>query len=79
MDIARNKTALFTRTLLGALALLAFCTNAFAGDPWWDKAWTSRKKITVDASASGANITEPVGGATVLLRLYDATFTVASA
>jgi biopolymer transport protein ExbB len=79
MDIARNKTALFTRTLLGALALLAFCTNAFAGDPWWDKAWTSRKKITVDASASGANITEPVGGATVLLRLYDATFTFASA
>ena len=79
MDIARNKTALFTRTLLGALALLAFCTNAFAGGPWWDKAWTSRKKITVDASASGANITEPVGGATVLLRLYDATFTFGSA
>ena len=72
MELARNKTAIFTRTLLGALALLAFCTNAFAGGSWWDKAWTSRKKITVDASASGANITEPVGGATVLLRLYDA-------
>ena len=74
MDIARNKTAIFTRTLLGALALLAFCTNAFAGGSWWDKAWTSRKKITVDTTAAGGNITEPVGGATVLLRLYDATF-----
>jgi biopolymer transport protein ExbB len=74
MDIARNKKAIFTRTLLGIAALLAFCTSAFAGETWWDKAWTSRKKITVDASASGANITEPVGGATVLLRLYDATF-----
>ena len=79
MDIARNKTAIFTRTLLGALALLTFCTNAFAGGSWWDKAWTSRKKITVDASASGANITEPIGGATILLRLYDANFTFASA
>ena len=74
MDIARNKTAIFTRTLLGIAALLAFCTSAFAGETWWDKAWTSRKKITVDASASGANITEPIGGAVVLLRLYDATF-----
>ena len=79
MDIARNKTANFIRTLLGAVAFLALCSSALAGGPWWDKAWTSRKKITVDASASGANITEPVGGATVLLRLYDATFTFASA
>ena len=79
MDIARNKTAIFTRTLLGALALLAFCTDAFAGGSWWDKAWTSRKKITVDTTATGGNITEPVGGATVLLRLYDANFTFASA
>ena len=79
MDIARNKTAIFTRTLLGALALLAFCTNAFAGGSWWDKAWTSRKKITVDATAAGGNITEAIGGATVLLRLYDANFTFASA
>ncbi len=76
MELARNKTPIFTRTLLGIAALLAFCTSAFAGETWWDKAWTSRKKITVDASASGANITEPVGGATVLLRLYDATFSL---
>ena len=79
MEIARNKTAIFTRTLLGAAVLLAFCTNAFAGGSWWDKAWTSRKKITVDATAAGGNITDPVGGATVLVRLYDANFTFASA
>jgi biopolymer transport protein ExbB len=79
MDIARNKTATFIRTLLGAAMLLAFCTSALAGGSWWDKAWTSRKKITVDATAAGGNITEPVGGATVLLRLYDANFTFGSA
>jgi biopolymer transport protein ExbB len=79
MELARNKTATFIRTLLGAAMLLAFCTSAFAGGSWWDKAWTSRKKITVDATAAGGNIAEPVGGATVLLRLYDANFTFASA
>jgi len=79
MDIARNKTANFTRMLLSAVALLAFCSTALAGGSWWDKAWTSRKKITVDTTAAGGNITEPVGGATVLLRLYDANFTFASA
>ncbi len=79
MELARHKTAIFTRTILGIAALLACCTSAFAGETWWDKAWTSRKKITVDASAGGANIMEGIGSATVLLRLYDATFNLGMA
>ncbi len=79
MDIALKKTAVFTRILLGAAALLAFCTTALAGGSWWDDAWTTRKKITMDTTAAGGGISEPIGGATVLLRLYDATFTFAAA
>jgi biopolymer transport protein ExbB len=43
--------------------------------PWWNPEWTIRKKITVDTTAAGGNITEPVGAATaVLLRLSDNNF-----
>src|SRR5437762_6611392 len=42
---------------------------------WWNTEWTIRKKITIDASAAGGNLTEPVGAAAVvLLRLSDSNF-----
>jgi len=42
---------------------------------WWNPEWTIRKKITIDASAAGGNLTEPVGApAVVLLRLSDSNF-----
>jgi biopolymer transport protein ExbB len=42
---------------------------------WWNPGWTIRKPITIDASAAGGNLTEPVGGAAVvLLRLHDGNF-----
>jgi biopolymer transport protein ExbB len=42
---------------------------------WWNPGWTIRKQITIDASAGGGNLTEPVGGAAVvLLRLHDGNF-----
>ena len=56
--------------------LLASATNAQA---WWDKEWSIRKKITIDASAAGGAITEPIGAATVLLRLHDGNFAFGSA
>jgi biopolymer transport protein ExbB len=60
-------------TRLVGLALLLLCavTSLRAEDAWWDKAWTARKKITVDTTAGGGGVTEPIGGATVLLRLFD--------
>ena len=43
----------------GLAALLLLCANANAND-WWDAAWTLRKKITVDTTAAGGNIAEPI-------------------
>ena len=41
---------------------------------WWNKNWTARKKVTIDTTASGAAITDPIGGGTVLVRLFDGNF-----
>lgn len=65
-----------TRQLLTTL-LAAFLTVtgiAQAKDKWWDDAWPARKSITVDTTPAGGNITEPIGGATVLVRLYEANY-----
>lgn len=40
---------------------------------WWDKAWAARKKITIDTTQAGGNITDKVGDITVLLRLDSGT------
>ena len=64
----------FPRPILFLLVLVATCGAAGAKDKWWDDAWTARKSITVDASPTGANITEPIGGATVLIRLFQANY-----
>lgn len=45
-----------------------------SGPAWWDAKWTTRKKITINTTAAGGNITEPVGSPTVLLRLHDGVF-----
>lgn len=46
---------------------------------WWNDDWQLRKKITIDASASGAGITDPIGTAPVLVRLHVGNFRFASA
>jgi biopolymer transport protein ExbB len=67
-----SKRITFLKTFLAAL--LAFCTCAQAKDKWWDAAWSARRSITIDTTTTGANITEPIGGATVLLRFFDANY-----
>lgn len=42
--------------------------------PWWDMEWPYRKKITVDTTSTGIAIGEPIGAATVLIRLHDGNF-----
>ncbi len=42
---------------------------------WWNKSWTLRQPVTIDASA----VTGPVGPATVLVRLHDGNFQFSSA
>ncbi len=61
---------------LGALfaLLLLASTNVRADDPWWDAVWPLRKPLTIDTAATGAGITENIGGATVLVRLHSANY-----
>ncbi len=51
--------------------MLAISADAGA---WWNEQWTVRKKITLDTTAAGGAISEPVGTATVLVRLYEGNF-----
>lgn len=41
---------------------------------WWNDQWTMRKKITLDTSASGASITDPIGSSPLLVRLHVGNF-----
>ena len=54
------------------LALLMLPTSAKA---WWQDDWALRKKITIDTSATGAGITEPIGApGPILIRLHSGNF-----
>lgn len=55
-----------------SLAFLAALSSDSYG--WWNKDWSARKKFTVDATAQGVEISEPIGTATVLIRLHDGNF-----
>jgi len=57
--------------LAGVLAMLLLAAEAGA---WWNPEWTIRKKITLDTTAAGVPITDAIGGAVVLVRLYDGNF-----
>ena len=67
-----NRYRQLLTTLLAAF--LAVSSIAQAKDKWWDDAWPARKSITVDTTPAGANITDAIGGATVLVRLYEANY-----
>jgi biopolymer transport protein ExbB len=41
---------------------------------WWNDDWSLRKPITLDTSANGADISDPVGRAPVLIRLHEGNF-----
>ncbi len=63
--------------LLGLVAGLAFAPTP--AKAWWNDEWQLRKKITIDASASGANITDAIGTTPVLVRLHVGNFRFAAA
>ena len=76
-----------SRVVLRSLVTACLFTSALAlhaagggeekhegGPAWWDAKWTTRKKITINTTAAGGNIAEPVGSPTVLLRLHDGVF-----
>src|SRR5215470_2890684 len=58
--------------LLGLVAALTLLPSP--AKAWWNDEWQLRKKITIDASAAGANITDPIGTTPVLIRLHVGNF-----
>ncbi|HVX78783.1 MAG TPA: DUF2341 domain-containing protein [Bradyrhizobium sp.] len=46
---------------------------------WWNDDWSLRKKITIDSSAAGANITDQIGTTPILIRLHAGNFRFSSA
>ncbi|MEI9999458.1 MAG: DUF2341 domain-containing protein [Verrucomicrobiota bacterium] len=61
---------------LPPLLLLLLLTFAATGTAhaWWNDKWTLRKKITLDTTATGGAITDPIGTTVVLIRLSDFNF-----
>ncbi len=47
---------------------------SFAAHAWWDNNWMSRKQLTIDASATGADIKDTLVDVPVLLRLHAGNF-----
>src|SRR5919201_829743 len=65
---------------IGLLALaLATTLPPRAAEAWWNDDWPLRKKITIDTSAAGADITDPIGTTPVLVRLHVGNFRFGSA
>jgi biopolymer transport protein ExbB len=63
--------------LLGLVAAMTLLPSP--AKAWWNDEWQLRKKITIDASAAGANITDPIGTTPVLVRLHPGNFRFTSA
>jgi biopolymer transport protein ExbB len=62
-----------TLLLLLTLVLPGF-THADNTVPWWSDKWTLREKITIDTSANGGGVTDPIGATPVLIRLANFNF-----
>ncbi|WP_245439033.1 DUF2341 domain-containing protein [Bradyrhizobium sp. SK17] len=74
--LRRGIANIATALLFGLVALV---TSLAPANAWWNDEWSLRKKITVDASASGANVTDPIGATPVLVRLHVGNFRFSSA
>jgi biopolymer transport protein ExbB len=71
-EVRRTGSRVLTGLLLGLAMLLTMLPSP--AKAWWNDEWQLRKKITIDASASGANITDPIGATPVLIRLHVGNF-----
>jgi biopolymer transport protein ExbB len=70
--VRRASANAITGLLLGLVVALTFMVSP--AKAWWNDDWQMRKKITIDASAAGANITDPIGSTPVLVRLHPGNF-----
>lgn len=56
------------------LLLLTLGLAPTAAHAWWNKAWSYRKQVTIDATPSGVNVAGPIGRIPVLVRLTSGNF-----
>jgi biopolymer transport protein ExbB len=61
------------------LAWIAAVAIVAPARAWWDGDWTLRKLITIDTTATGVPIGDPIGSSPVLVRLHDGDFKFAYA
>jgi biopolymer transport protein ExbB len=63
--------------------LFAFFVSLFAlaspAHAWWEKDWSYRKAVTIDTTATGVNVSGPIGRTLVLVRLHSGNFTFTEA
>jgi biopolymer transport protein ExbB len=62
------------RRLCGAVLVAGLALPPAAASAWWNDDWSGRKLLRVDTSAAGADVTEPIGAAPVLVRLHAGNF-----
>lgn len=67
------KTTRLRRGLLAVIVFLGLSQAAQASN-WWNGEWSYRKKITLDTTANGIAIAEPIGTTPVLIRLHAGNF-----
>jgi len=56
------------------LAWAAAWLGTGSAKAWWDGDWPLRKLITIDTTATGTPISDPIGSSPVLIRLHDGDF-----
>lgn len=64
---------------LAAASLLSLAALTGTAQAWWNNDWSMRKEISIDTSATGANVTEAIGATPLLVRLHVGNFRFASA
>jgi len=53
---------------------MILATGSLHARTWWNEAWSSREKITIDTTDNGVAVSDPIGTTTVMVRLHDGNF-----
>lgn len=59
--------------------MMILATGSLHARTWWNEAWSTRTKFTVDTSDNGVPLPDAAGTATVVVRLHDGNFDFTSA
>ncbi len=76
---AKSSPGLASLLLTVLVALSAYFLLSSPAAAWWNDDWSMRKKISIDTTATGADITDTIGTQAVLVRLHVGNFRFAQA